>query len=269
MPVLLLHQNMRVFGGGSSDRNAAFAGGFTAIGYVSASPYLAAGFTEITNDATSLAELPALAAAIDPGLISLVIIEVGISALGHAEYIAIAWNPDLFTISNAGQVLKGNLGVATDWRAYNTSMTPPVPAIGLPASQVFAADARGPAYIEGTYDGNSYLIMYFHNMFATGDRSGAYTNIPSMESKIKSILGLDGNTRTIIGGDFNLNPRDLSGLEAHAARNAAGEYIKTTWSNPYDFWLCSPNVNFVKTEVEIVTRGREQSDHAAIVLKID
>lgn len=276
---LLFHQNMRVFGGGSAARNAAFNGGFTAINAITGPMYVVAGFTEITNNITSVIQLPPLAAAIDPGLTNLIVIEVGVSALGLREHIGIAWDPAYVNVQHAGQVLKN--GVTGQWDAHNTPTGGGLPAtINRPGGVNLVADSRGPAYIAGTYNGNHYIFMFFHNMYGTGDRSSAYTNLPAMVRSVRNTIGgAYAAAEAFIGGDYNINPRSPVRKRARdgtityeplvaCAQQVMGVYTNTTNSNPYDFWLCSDHA-FTNANDTVYAQTRfspNGSDHAAVVL---
>jgi hypothetical protein len=273
---LLFHQNMRVFGGGSAPRNAVFTGALTAINAATGAAYWAAGFTEITNPNAPLrGVLAGLAATLDPGLTSLVVIEVGTTALGMREYIGIVWDNAAFPVAHVGRVLRDPVNRA--WAAYN------VAAAAIPANRVIllpglgaplAADSRGVAYIAGTNGGTNYLLGFMHNMYALGDKSGAYVAMPSMTDLARAgIGGAYAAAEVIVGGDFNLDPRPPKRPRGAAfllyprAEGGPGAYTNTTLANPYDFWLVS-NVGITDADDTVypATRVAAGSDHAAVVL---
>jgi hypothetical protein len=279
--VLIFHQNMKDFGGGSAIRNAAFNGAYTAINAATGA-YLVAGFTEVTNNATSRHQLSNLAGILDPGLTNLLVIAVGTMAVsGRPEYIGIAWDPLWLTVQHAGQVLRNPVNGI--WTVYNNNPAPPsfpvaagrilLPAFGAP----LAADSRGLAYIAGIYAGNPYIFAFMHNMYAIGDKTGAFSNLNSMGQSIRNTIGgAYAGAEIIIGGDFNLQPRDpkrprnAALTMVHRAAQAGGLVLNTTVANPYDFWVTSRTAT-PTANCTIYTQARRDvrlstSDHAAISL---
>lgn len=273
----IFHQNMRTYGGGSAVRNGVFAAGFAAIR--AATPpggYLAAGFTEVLNPEAPLrAELSVLAGILDPHLIGFVVIEVGTTAVGGArEFIGIAWNPAVLNVQHAGQLLWDS--TSKNWKAKNVAAADVADlTVNLPAKVNYGADRRGPAYIAALSAAGPVVIGFMHNMYSLGDRSSAFTNLGEMMNKArKAIGGAYAAAPVVVGGDFNVRPRDLKlprgeelTLETRAARvggGVAGDYVNTTLANPYDFWCVSGGGTDANAEVRIQTRVEHGSDHAGI-----
>jgi hypothetical protein len=275
---ILFHQNMRVFGGGSAPRNAVFNARFAQINAITGANYGVAGFTEITNWNRALVQLPLLAASLDAGLTDITIVKVGMSALGTAEYLGIIWDPNFLTALFAGQVLKHP--VTRAWTVYRTPAAGGIipGQINTPGAVNFTADSRGPAFVAGTVGGNARIYIFFHNMYATGDRSSAFSSLPVMVDRIRAALGAAyANASAFIGGDFNVLPRRPTNTRnaadqfplVVAAQSVGGYYTHTTNSNAYDFWLCTNNA-FDDPDAAVYTNTRVAlaSDHAAIALTV-
>ncbi|HEX7051932.1 MAG TPA: endonuclease/exonuclease/phosphatase family protein [Longimicrobiales bacterium] len=99
-----------------------------------------------------------------------------------------------------------------------------------------------------------------------------FTNVGRMaDAARKKIGGPYAEAEIIIGGDFNVPPRDTttaraasSMLREHSASDRSG-LINTTNSNPYDYFLVSdPRV--LPGCVEVYKYTRDGSDHAATAL---
>lgn len=274
---LIFHQNMRDYGGGSIIRNNAYDIALTAINAATGANYWVAGFTEITNAGTSRAALTARATVLDPGLTRLIVLNVGTMAVsGRSEYLGIAWDPAYITVQHAGQVMKH--AVTRTWNAYDNTApfggfaNPQV--IGRPAVGALTADSRGLAYIAALRGATPYIFAFMHNMYMEGDKTGAYNNLNNMAALIRAAVGgAYAAAEVIIGGDFNLAPRNPKrprgaalNLTARAAR-AGGDWANTTAANPYDFWVVS-NAGLANAAcaVRANTRVAHCSDHAAITL---
>jgi hypothetical protein len=271
----LFHQNMRSFGGAQIDRTAAFAAAFASIHTATGGGYWAAGFTEVMNSGASLPALQDLAPLIDPALGHLLVIEVGKTAFRTREFIGIAWNPAVLDVLFAGQVLWNSM-----FRRWQESYVPfadfPANAtIGLPESERVGADVRGLAYIAARQvgTGNPCVVGFMHNMYQLGDRYRGLASLPTMARKVMSAIG-DGfeNAQVIIGGDFNVRPRNLGPrplpLYSFAAHRVPGGFVNTTLANPYDFWLVRNRIPGMRAYVKTRTRRARASDHAAIVLRL-
>jgi hypothetical protein len=271
---------MRTFGGHAPVRNAAFQVALTNIGNATGHQYWAAGFTEVLNDSAALnVELSAIAQTLDPGLTSLVLIEVGITAVGaRSEFVGIAWDPAAFDVDGAGHVLH----VDGAWQAENTNMAGVANAtIGLPMLDAdLKADARGLAYVAGTHGGAPYLLGFMHNMYGLGDRYGGFANLWLMAGRARQAAGAAyAAAEIVIGGDFNIEPRDPRlhadpylahrGARGPAPAGGVGPFVNTTNAHPYDFWLVSdvaiPDAN---ASVHVDSRTADCSDHAGISLVI-
>ncbi|KQO12474.1 hypothetical protein [Sphingomonas sp. Leaf242] len=276
----LFHQNMRTFGGGAAVRNAAFNGAFNAINGAVGNVFLAIGYTEITNPNAPLrGQLLALGTTLDAGMDSVIVMEVGQTALGMHEYAGIVWDSTNFTAAAAGQVSYDNLNLR--WQA--NAVAAPLPAtIALPHGTYMAVDQRGPAFIAGTTGGNEVIIMFMHNMYGLGDRSRGFNGMPLSADAIRAALGGNYvNAPVFAGGDYNIRPRfagtkrgrdgNLRGMPFRAARaGAAGAYINTTAANPYDFWLANDVTHIPEAwaTVRLESRIPLASDHAGIRLRI-
>ena len=294
---MLFHQNMQKFGGDNTRRNLAFTAAFEKIkertvftGY----DFVSAGFTEIMNNKSSIPALASLAPSLSRNLSKVVVIEVGESLVGKSkEYIGIAWNTKRFDIQFAGQVIKNN--VNNKWLTHYIDMSGSAPpkSIDIPSGNTQQpADSRGPAFIAGyAKTSKTYVIyMYMHNMYATGDRIEGFRSTPTMAESVRSTLPSSvasyANAPIYIGGDFNLPPenpstykhRDKCPLQFCAAKKHK-EFINTTNTNPYDYWLTNntliscANAEVIDETKKVLTTAKghhsvRPSDHAAIILNL-
>jgi endonuclease/exonuclease/phosphatase family metal-dependent hydrolase len=126
--------------------------------------------------------------------------------------------------------------------------------------------------------GNPFLIGFMHNMYNLGNKSSAYTNLGTMADNARNAIGGGyAGAEVIIGGDFNLAPRNpkrprgatlfLYPRAARVGGGTVGAYINTTAANPYDFWAIS-NGGRTDAHVRVRTQTRVPhcSDHAGITL---
>lgn len=274
----IFHQNMRVFGGGSAPRNAAFNIAFGAINGVLGNVLIAAGFTEISNPNAPLrGQLLTLSGQLDAGLTSLTVAEVGTSALGLTEYLGMSWDPAVFNVQHGGQCVYNNLARAWQANIVPAALPNVIPA---PGGAFLAADQRGPAFLAGIFGGAPLIVMFMHNMYGLGDRTRGFDGMPSCGSAIR--LGIGGayaGALVIAGGDYNIAPRfagrkrgrdgTLIGMNYRAAK-LGGVPINTTATNPYDFWLASDVTNIPEAWARVLPQSRvaPASDHAGIALRI-
>ena len=184
----IFHQNMRIYGAGRGraafpnrhrNRNQQFDIDFAAIQAATGAYYIVAGFTEVMNATIAATGIANRAVALDAGLSRSVVIGVGTTVIaGRDEYIGIAWDPRLFTVQNAGQVVYN--ATAGRWECHNTAAPIP-PALALPnpgnlptgSTRAFnirtASDRRGLAYVHGTHALRDCIFAFMHNMHTVGD----------------------------------------------------------------------------------------------------
>ncbi len=272
----IFHQNLRVFGGGRAARNAAFQAALAEVQAAAGVGYLAAGFTETMNDGDPCqGALRGLANSLDEGLGRLSVIAVGTTAVGvQTEFVGIAWNPDTIDIEVVGQVLL----VDREWQVFLSNQPgEAVPAtVGPPPGiPLRTADSRGLAFAAGMVGGLPCLIGFMHNMLNLGDKTGAYDNIPAMATRAcQAIGGAYTNAHIIVGGDFNLPPRNPGTARTRgqfycvAATDGNGAYVRTTVANAYDYWLVNfDGLTSANVGAHFATRGDGgRSDHAGISL---
>lgn len=278
----IMHQNLRVFGGGSLTRNQAFADAMedisTDIG--SSSRVLVCGFTEVMNAGVKSQDaLSEMAKSLDPCLVTSYFIACGVTAckdINQPEYVCIS----VFKESKGVEFKPGAMGKVlrlTDgtWKCYPHSDACPIHK--MPKGD-FGADIRGLAYIYGTVSGGGYnnksmLVGFMHNMYGLGDRSGYFSNIGIMVKSINDTHKLQ-NPFTLIGGDFNLPPRDApsrTGVSLSAVYEKTGDQpTNTTSKHPYDYWLTNNNNLLTNPRVLVNTRDVKSklSDHAAISVQV-
>ncbi len=270
----IFHQNMRNFGGNSNPRNILFGQRFGQINTALGNAFIAAGFTEILNTGVGLHNnLPIIAQALDPGLTNYVVIEVGTTAFNRREFIAIATDPAHFPITHAGHILYNSM--TNNWTIFNTAVGNIVNnRINLPILVNVAVDNRGVAYVAGAYNGNNYLLGFMHNMHLLRLPTLGFDRLGPIASLMRNNVPGYAAARVIIGGDFNLAPRNPANrgvrLYGRCCRNAFGIAINTTAANPIDFFVVS---NAGTTDADVDTWGQTRilpggSDHCGITLRV-
>jgi hypothetical protein len=275
---LIFHQNMRRYGGGSVVRNAVFNARFNAIGVATGHTYIVAGFTEVMNSGPALrASLRTAAQQLDPGLTDLYVFRVGTTSVGGLrEFIGIAVDPGWVNVVHLGTVLRD---ANNRWQLYSAA----VGVVALtnnvwgwpPAGFPLQADSRGVAFIAATAFGANYIFGFMHNMYAIGEKSGAFNNLGRIGDTIRRGLAGFGyaGARIVIGGDFNLSPRQPT-QRPIATRSVwgvdgFGNPINTTAVNLYDFWVVTdPGTVNGDCDVRNETLVANGSDHRGVVLTV-
>lgn len=259
----LFHQNMKVFGGGSRPRNAAYnaaagpAGAFTLLGgggaggygftpLVPAPPNRAAvlGFTEITNNRSSRAALTTSCQRLGANFIGNV--ACGITALARGpEYIGLGHNA-AYALVGVGRILFQTGGGVTllHQRAPTTAA---LNGLGWPAGT--AADFRGLVYalvMQPGGGGNVIAVGFLHNLYSfMSERILVAGKIGAM----MNTMGTAANGQAAVvpvarymGGDFNVLPifprSGFTGYSALPPAYPAGAVAGgTTYRGSlYDYW---------------------------------
>lgn len=240
---LLFHQNMRTYGPSAEEKNAKAAAQMKTIGGRCGGTIICAGFTEIRSPSAAMeAQVGVLGASLHADMTSSMVVPVGISGGKTTEYIGVAWNNTKFAVSRAGYFYvdfykKQLVCLSTTAAAGWASMPYPPPKTEV------KADFRSLAFLYGTYGGAAIVVAFMHNMFGTGDKTGAFDAIGMMLAEAAKLYAA-APAQTYVGGDFNLPPRSpaKSGLAPVAALAAGGKaYELTTNSNCYDYWLVTDN----------------------------
>lgn len=277
------HQNMMVFGGGSSPRNEAFKKKMwdiaAAIG--GSERVLVAGFTEIVNDGKTMEAIKEIAVKLDPGLTAHSAFACGQTACNQKqipEYIIIStFNSPFkgtFTVKISGRVLLVSILNEKSWQCF------PSTELSIEAMpQNFVPDSRGVAYVGGTYQGKDMIIGFMHNMYGEGDRYGGFQSLDAVSELIreKHKGGGWGDKDVFIGGDFNVAPRPVkegSALWTICARvdpsKGDSAPINTTDKHALDFWLSTYFLtpDYAKVWTQTRDKSNHLSDHAGITLKL-
>jgi hypothetical protein len=275
----IFHQNLRVFGGRSLDRNEAFADAMEDISddLGSSDRVLVAGFTEVMNAGAGDA-LAEMATALDQGLQVPYLFACGVTAVGaKPEYVAISvfkGSTVQFEVEYAGKVLRR---ADKKWQCFAST---DCDISKLPTKADLEADVRGLAYVVGTIKGGAYhgkqMVMGFmHNMYNLGERSIYYSSLTEIAAQIYSKHSLANTVKCFFGGDFNLEPHNIrsrKGPTLYSVFEQTGtKPTKTTVKNAYDFWLTNmQNVSNTLAKVWTITRSVQGglSDHAAISLQL-
>lgn len=214
----LFHQNMRTFGGGTADRNAAYQLAFGNLAGALAvhGPIVVAGFTELTNNGGASNALRGVGAG--PGInlcgalgvIYRATIACRLTAVGGAfEYIGIGTAGGAFpAILSFGRILIHAQGLAlhlihdiapagagfANWCTH------------LPAAA--SADYQGIVYMVVTINGNNVAVAYTHNIYGVNDNRSALTqNLPTAANLIRTNPAMPGPHGVVyVCGDFNCLP---------------------------------------------------------------
>jgi len=142
---------MRVFGGGTDERNQKFTCAFQAIGSSQTQGCLLACFTEIMNDGKVSAALKGIVKAFDEDLAQPLPIWIGMNG-----YAAIAFNWTHLKSPCAGQVLLVDNRDRGTWTALPPVMAPkPAEVIAATSRRTdLKGDSRGVAYVAGQFEGH-------------------------------------------------------------------------------------------------------------------
>lgn len=264
----VFHQNMRVFGGGSYSRNEAFEGAMEEISsdLGNSRRVLVAGYTEVMNGKTASA-LTDISVSLDPALTKPLLFAVGITAFkaSNPEFVAISLFKT-FKLIDMGRVLRlGSIYKAPRWVCISSG---DLDITAMPDEAV--PDSRGMAYVYGSFQGQSIVVGFMHNLYNLGDRSGSFQAIGGMTNLIRKRHGLGSDVPIIFGGDFNVKPRDnIGGVNAAYAEDD-NKPVNTTSHHAYDFWITTTVIDndraFVHAETRNVSEGL--SDHAGISLEL-
>lgn len=258
----LFHQNMRVFGGGTGARNAAYQATFAAEvaagGYLAAVPPVwIAGFTEVTNNLTAANVFSGggglgfnLCAAL--GVNHVANVACGQTLLANGpEYIALGVHPACAVLA------VGRIFLNADWgiRLHQDISLGAAPPIGWQNHVPAAAtrDYRGLVYMivnvpNGAGGMHPIAVGFLHNLYTLeAQRILVMQNLPQM-------LALMGNgapaapVAYYIGGDFNVgvvSPRGTARLGyAHAYSIDKFNYPPIPpipAGAPFGYGPCSPN----------------------------
>ena len=304
MPALF-HQNLRVFGGGTAQRNEAYTDALgnianTVNGNNGGGPIWVAGGTEIVNSISAVAGWADLCTAL--GVNGDAVIACGISALGTREFVGIGVRPGLDVLSRGRVFLQIDRGAVALYHdiedPQNAQWATLLPAENTP-------DYRAVVYViigAATQNVPPIGVAFLHNAYTNADiRALIAGAVPNIIGTIGSNPVFDGNNpHVFLGGDFNVAPlrrgtqrtgyayvysqpitlADLNQLP-HGAR-AGGT---TMAGNLYDYWYSdidpanpvAPFLNAATPPVAGVHVGTldtgagnagPMSDHCASLLRI-
>jgi len=210
--VCIFHQNMRVFGGCSPPRNAAYSGAFTAINAAlppGTGPIAVAGFTEITNGATSNRALgPPVNLCGTLGTNFYSTVACGETVLAHGpEFIGIGVNA-AYTVLSIGRIfLNVDRGIKLE-----DDISPALPPTNTWLNTVpekASYDYRGLVYVViSDALANIFVVGFLHNRCPGEDQGPLIAQkIPYMAQMIKNKNPLvPVGAHVYIGGDFNVLP---------------------------------------------------------------
>ena len=235
MPVHLLHQNMRAFGGGAGARNAAYnAQLLNVAGRLAMGDRIAVcGLTEILNNNTAANVLgggggQAFNLAGQLGANTTFVVGCGQTALNNQamEYVCIGVHPtDAANLVGIGRIMikaDQNVQLLDDYIAvanYNANW-----ANNTPPQATF--DYRGLVYVTLAINALPIAVGFLHNRYGSAQNGGQAERamiaqqLPRMAYLLDQRLGI-GNV--YIGGDFNVNviaTRSLRGTDIFAYSRA-------------------------------------------------
>lgn len=240
---VLFHQNMRKYGGGQNNRNAAYSAAFQTIrANLNPVPVLIAGFTELANNAGAVAALsnfgPCAALGVGPAQ-AVLTRETAPQRQGRrrpTDYtgIAVAAGVDILSWGRvvpyidigsllihdvfAPDVLNPPNGTRTiQWPdpARQPQLTPttlPAWAANLPAQATL--DYQSLVYVVANIGGGLVVaVAFLHNIFLINDnKSLILQKLPAAASLIAQNPAMPPGAGVVYTcGDFNAAPRDVSG----------------------------------------------------------
>lgn len=232
MPIHLLHQNMRVFGGGVGARNTGYHAHFhNVVGRLGGGDRFAVcGFTEILNNNTAAnvmggggGQVFNLAGQL--GASTIFVVGCGQTALNEQkmEYVCIGVHPtDVPNLGGIGRVMikaDQHVQLLDDYIAignYNANWA-------NNTSQQATFDYRGLVYVTLAINGQAMAVGFLHNRYGNAQNGGqaeramVAQQLPRMAYTVAQHLG--GGGHVYIGGDFNVNVianRSLQGTTIYA-----------------------------------------------------
>jgi hypothetical protein len=212
---VLFHQNMRVFGGGQGNRNAAYLTAFGAISLhlnVNFRSVLVAGFTELTNNTTAVQALNVgLAGALGLGQVQAV--NTRRTAVGGtSDYtgIAVAAGVNILAWGRIVPVASGQ-GVALTpdvWDPQTTAFANWASTLPPTATLDYQSLAYVVADVGATIGVNiPVAVAFLHNIFAINDNKAlVLQNLGAAASLIAQTPAMGGNGAVFTCGDFNTPP---------------------------------------------------------------
>jgi hypothetical protein len=274
----LFHQNMKVFGNKETKRKANFILEFGNIQNQINDNCVAMGFTEIPNECVdNFFNLYVIAQSLYPQLDAVILAPVGAAARRPMEYIAMAYDPRVFTLEWAGSVPPLQVKNMLRWtpvkysqQQVHATRNGVLTAFGPDERPiVLQNDLRGISFLAGTWAGRKRIFAFMHNIRTIGDPSTNYRSTPTMIDNLVSSLEYD-LPDVILGGDFNVRPANIiakntTDLYAKCELDQNNVPINTTSANCYDYWLVDDDSwAIVNARVWTQTRGDGLSDHAGI-----
>jgi hypothetical protein len=274
----LFHQNMRVFGGGSTERNDGFEEAMKRITTLGTSTdrVLVAGWTEVMNAGVSDSSLKKIAACLDSQLTSTYFYACGVTCgkSESPEYVCISTHQD-FKPTYWGRVLNKE---KDQWTCYTHDECA---TNSWPYKGQVAADARGLGYVGGTISGKKFIFGFMHNMYNLGDRSAILSKCQKMMEGIRTKHKEKADVPIVFGGDWNVKPtgkKDPTRVSprtkvfvTYAVKDdgkGGKKVINTTLKHAYDYWLASYKIDNACAMVHDESRDVDAnlSDHAGVSL---
>jgi hypothetical protein len=200
---LLLHQNLRTFGGGTPARNAAYLAALPGIGAALGVPVAVAGFTELTNNGAASAAIANCCGAI--GLPNSAAIACRQTAVGNAyEYIGVGtaapplgWGRIIVHVGGVPMVHLIN-NIYPGGNLNNWGSTLPGPA---------TLDYQHLVYVVVNIGGSNVAVGFVHNIWAINDaRSVIIQRLPDAADLMVQHPAMAGGQVVYVCGDFNVNP---------------------------------------------------------------
>jgi len=283
----LLHQNMRVFGGGAPPRNNAYHNAFATLSNTLGPPanrIRVAGFTEIVNYATAGAAAVSLAAVM--GLNTSYNVACGRTALAAGpEYISIA---SALPVLSVGRIFMNASGQGMALAHDISPAQPPTAAWCQTVPQQATPDYRGVVYLVTMLMGTPIAVGFLHNLYTFQDQRALVAGqIPHFVYLMASNPAIDFGGPVYLGGDFNLSPfnRNSRNYGAYTAYSAGLAGVLPPGINPggttaagnlYDYWYASiapatvPPVGFLTPAPQVwghTLFHPNMSDHCATLLR--
>jgi hypothetical protein len=198
----LLHQNLRSFGGGTANRNAAYGAALPAVTAALPAPLAVVGFTEVVNNTAAPVAITGFCNAIGTNYCGTIACRVTASAI--AEYTSIgAAVPPL----GYGRIIVSLGGVP--FTQLHNDIFPGGGFAHWCANLPHAAqlDYQHLVYVVVNIGGNNVAVGLLHNIYSVNDaRSIMVQRLPDAAALMIQHPAMAGGQVAYVCGDFNVNP---------------------------------------------------------------
>lgn len=274
MPIMVAHQNMRIFGGGSELRKLAYKNAFKSMDSYSIDII---GFTEVTNNGASRGALADFAKILFEGATPghTIVVASGITALArNYEYIGISIRPGIRLIYVCRVLLQvSGSGVTLTLDKYMEDTDADFASWSSSVPNHATADYRHVVFIIVENSGQYYAVGFLHNRYsAESERIIVANQIPNMLNLMASAVNIGGievEPIPYLLGDFNLEPAERGNavpIYNETIPTTEGDHIYDyAYVRSEDLPPITPTMNVNQTTMDV--EGRV-SNHSLICLEL-